>query len=201
LVTGFDLAATFVFAVGGGLSAVQGDLDFLGVVVLAFISSLGGGIIRDVLLGDVPPAALRNQRYTITALLGGVLAFVVFDPIAHIPAGVLTGLDAAGLSLFAVSGASKSLLFGAKPLIAVLLGAVSGSAGGAIRDVLLNRVPAVLHVDVYATAALVGASVMTIGVCRGLPRGRMMAIGGAICFAVRVIAAWQHWNLPHAGKL
>lgn len=200
LVLGFDLAATWVFALGGGLSAVQADFDLLGVLVLAFSTGLGGGIIRDVLLADTPPAALRNHRYPIIAFLGGLVAFLVFDPLNHIPPGVLIGLDAAGLSLFAVSGASKSLLFGAKPLTAVLLGAVSGTGGGAIRDVLLNRVPTVLYVDVYATAALLGAAVMTIGVRLGLPRGRMMVIGGTICFVVRVVAAWQHWNLPHAGK-
>lgn len=129
------------------------------------------------------------------------MAFLVFDPLAHIPTGVLTGLDAAGLSLFAVSGASKSLLWGSTPMTAVFMGAVSSSGGGVVRDVLLNRVPAVLHVDVYASAALLGAAVMTVGVRHGLPRGRMMAIAGATCFVVRVLAAWQHWNLPHGGHL
>ncbi len=201
LVLGFDLAATFVFALGGGLSGVKADLDALGVLVLAFTAALGGGIIRDLMLPDTPPAALRNQRYPVTAFLGGVVAFVVFAPLAHVPPGVLTGLDAAGLSLFAVSSASKSLLFGARPLTAVLLGAVGATGGGVIRDVLLNRVPTILYVDVYATAALLGATVVTIGVGRGLPRGRMMALGGAACFVLRVLAAWQHWNLPHAGTL
>lgn len=201
LVLGFDLVATFVFALGGGLAAVQADLDLLGVLVLAFITALGGGIIRDVMLPDTPPAALRNQRYPLTAFLGGVVAFVVFAPLEHIPSGVLTVLDAAGLSLFAVSGASKSLLFGAKPLTAVLLGAVGATGGGVIRDVLLNRVPTILYADVYATAALLGATVTTVGIRRGLPRGRMMALGGVICFVVRVLAAWQHWHLPHAGHL
>ena len=100
-----------------------------------------------------------------------------------------------------MSGASKSLLYGLTPVSAVLLGAVTATGGGVIRDVLLNKVPAVLRIDVYASAALVGAAVMTVGVCRGRPRGQMMLIGGASCLVLRLIAVWQLWGLLHAGAL
>jgi uncharacterized membrane protein YeiH len=201
LVLGFDLTATFVFGLEGASSGVDANLDLLGVLVIGFVTALGGGIIRDVIIGDVPPAAFRFQRYIVTALLGGIIAFLVFQPIHKAPAWVLIGLDAAGLSLFAVSGASKSLLFRANALTAVILGAVTGAGGGVLRDVLLNKVPAVLRINIYASAALLGATVMTIGVRRGIPRGRMMVIGGIVCFVLRVVAAWQHWGLPRAGAL
>ncbi len=110
-------------------------------------------------------------------------------------------LDAACLSLFAVSGASKALLFKTNALTTIILGVVTGTGGGGIRDVLLNKVPAILRVDVYASAALLGAPVMMIGVRQGQPRGRMMFIGGGVCFALRLTAAWQHWGLPRAGAL
>jgi uncharacterized membrane protein YeiH len=130
LVLGFDLAATFVFGLKGASSGVDANLDLLGVLVVGFVTALGGGIMRDVMIGDVPPAAFRFQRYIVTALLGGIIAFVVFLPISEAPPWVLIGLDAAGLSLFAVSGASKSLLFGANPLTAVILGASPAPAAG-----------------------------------------------------------------------
>jgi uncharacterized membrane protein YeiH len=200
-VLGFDLAATFVFGLEGASSAVDANLDLLGVLVLGFVTALGGGIIRDLILGDVPPAAFQFQRYILAATLGALLAFVIFEPIAHAPTWILITLDAAGLSLFAVSGASKALMFGTNALTAVLLGGITATGGGVIRDVLLNKVPAILRVDVYASAALVGAAVMTIGVRRGQPRGRMMFIGGLLCFVLRMLAAWQHWGLPKAGAL
>ena len=201
LVLGFDLAATFLFGLEGASSAVAGNLDLFGVLVLGFVTAVGGGIIRDLLIGDVPPAAFRLQRYIVAALLGASIAFVIFTPISHVPTWVLITLDAAGLSLFAVSGASKALLFGTNAPTAIILGVVTGTGGGVIRDVLLNKVPAILRVDVYASAALLGALVMTIGVRQGQPRGRMMFIGGGLCFALRLVAAWQHWGLPRAGAL
>ena len=201
LVVGFDLAATFVFALEGASSGVVARLDLLGVFALGFVTAVGGGIIRDLIIGDVPPAAFRDQRYIFTALIGAAIGFVVFEPVAEVPSGILIALDAAGLSLFAVSGASKSLELGANPVRAVILGAVTGTGGGVLRDVLLNRVPAVLRIDIYASAALLGAAVMTVGVRRGQPRAWMMVIGGGVCFGLRAVAAWQHWGLPVAGAL
>ena len=145
---GFDLAATFLFGLEGASSAVDGKLDLFGVLVLGFVTALGGGIIRDLIIGDVPPAAFRFQRYIFAAVLGAAIALVVFTPIAQAPTWVLISLDAGGLSLFAVSGASKSLLFGTNALSAIILGVVTGTGGGVIRDVLLNKVPAILRVDV-----------------------------------------------------
>jgi uncharacterized membrane protein YeiH len=201
LVLGFDLAATLVFAVEGASAAVNADLDVFGVLVLGFVTALGGGIIRDLLIGDVPPAAFRDQRYMATALVGALIAFAIFAPISRAPHWLLTVLDAGGLSLFAVSGVGKALDFGANDLTAIICGVLTATGGGAIRDVLLNVTPAVLRVSVYASAALLGAIVMLAGLRLGQPRGRMMALGGAACLVLRLLAAWQHWNLPQAGSL
>jgi uncharacterized membrane protein YeiH len=201
LVVGFDLAATFVFAVEGASRAVNAGLDVFGVLVLGFVTALGGGIIRDLLIGDTPPAAFRDQRYMATALVGALIAFAIFAPISSAPAWLLTVLDAGGLSLFAVSGARKALDFGANDLTAMICGVLTATGGGALRDVLLNVVPAVLRVSVYASAALLGTIVMIAGVRLGQPRGRMMALGGAACLVLRLLAAHWHWNLPHASSL
>jgi uncharacterized membrane protein YeiH len=201
LILGFDLAATAVFAVEGASAAVNANLDVFGVLVLGFVTALGGGIIRDLLIGDVPPAAFRDQRYMATALVGALVAFAIFAPISSAPHWLLTVLDAGGLSLFAVSGAGKALDFGANDLTAMICGVVTATGGGAIRDILLNITPAVLRVSVYASAALFGVVVMVVGLRLGQPRGRMMVVGGLACLVLRLLAAWQHWNLPHAGSL
>lgn len=201
LVLSFDLVATFVFGLEGASSATNAKLDLFGVLVLGFVTALGGGIVRDLIIGDVPPAAFRDQRYPVAALAGAVVAFVVFAPLARVPSWILITLDAAGLSLFAVSGASKALLARSPGLTAAILGVVTATGGGVMRDVLLNRVPAVLRVDVYASAALLGAVLLVVGIQQGQPRGRMMLVGAGACCALRLLAAWQHWGLPRAGAL
>ena len=201
LVLGFDLVATFVFGLEGASAGVNANLDVFGALVLGFVTALGGGIIRDLLIGDTPPAAFRDQHYMITALIGALVATAIFTSISHVPKWLLTVLDAGGLSLFAVSGATKALEFGANDLTAIICGIMTAVGGGAIRDVLLNVVPQVLRTSVYASAALFGTAVMLIGIRAGQPRGRMMFVGGVACLALRLVAAWQHWNLPHAASL
>jgi uncharacterized membrane protein YeiH len=168
------------------------------VLVVGYATAVGGGMLRDVLLGDLPPPALRDARYVAAAVAGGAVAFLVSELVRDIPEAVLTSLDAAALSLFAVSGAAKSLSFGASPLTASLLGTLTGVGGGVVRDVLLNETPRVLVGEVYAVAALLGAAVAAVAVRRGVARWLAMASGGVACFALRTISAWQDWNLPHA---
>lgn len=191
-----DLLGTFVFAVEGALAAVQGDLDLLGLMVLAFATALGGGIIRDLLIGATPPNAIRDWRYGTIAFAGGGAVFFFYEIVRRVPPQMILTADAAGLALFAVSGAGKASTYGITPFIAVLMGGITGVGGGTIRDILLAQVPAVLRVDVYAAAALLGAAVMVTAPRFGVPRGLSALAGGVICFVVRMIAVWQHWNLP-----
>ncbi len=158
-----DLLGTFVFAVEGAMAGIQANLDLLGLMVVAFATALGGGIIRDLLIGAVPPNSIRDWRYPTTAFVGGAVVFCSYQLVIHVPAWVIIVFDAAGLGLFAVAGAAKALDFGIHPFIAVLMGGVTGVGGGTIRDVLLARIPTVLRADVYATAALAGAAVLVSG--------------------------------------
>ena len=191
-----DLMGTLVFAIEGALAAIAGELDFLGLMVLAFATALGGGIIRDLLIGAIPPGSIQNWRYGAVAFTGAAAAFFFYDVVRHVPPSVLMVFDAAGLSLFAVSGAGKALAYDIHPFLAILMGGITGVGGGTVRDVLLAQVPTVLRADVYATAALAGAAVMVIGMRLKMPRTWMMILGGTVCFALRVISVWRHWNLP-----
>lgn len=191
-----DLVGTFVFAVEGGMAAVAGDLDLLGLMALSFVTALGGGIMRDMLIGAIPPNSIRDWRYGTVALSGGVAVFFFSEFFHGVHPTVMTSLDAAGLALFAVAGAAKALEYGLSPFIAVLMGGITGVGGGVVRDVLLAQVPTVLRADVYATAAIAGAAVMVAGLKLRFPRALMMSLGGVVCFLLRMVSVWRHWNLP-----
>jgi uncharacterized membrane protein YeiH len=198
LILAADLGGTFVFAVEGAMAAIDGALDLLGVMVLSFVTALGGGIIRDVLIGDAPPSAIRDPRYPLVALSGGALTFLFYAFVMRVPADVIIRLDAGGLALFAVAGTQKALAFGIRPLIAAAFGTITAVGGGVTRDVLLSRVPAVLRVDIYATAALAGSLVMVLARRLGLPIWAGSLLGAAVCIALRLVAVSRHWNLPTA---
>jgi uncharacterized membrane protein YeiH len=196
LLTAVDLAATLVFAFEGAQLAANARLDVFGILVIAFVSSLAGGITRDMLIGDVPPASLRLVSYPLTALAGGTLVVVVAGVGGGLSRGVLDVLDALGLSLFAVAGAATALDRRLHPVVAVMLGALTAVGGGTLRDVLLNVVPAVLRADVYATAAVFGAAILVVASLVGMRRGPAMLIGGAACCLLRLAALRWSWNLP-----
>jgi uncharacterized membrane protein YeiH len=169
------------------------------LLVLACATAFGGGIIRDLLIGDIPPASLRDWRYVAVAFAAGASAFFLHSQVEETPAWLLTLVDAAGLSLFAVAGTEKALQFKMHPFIAALMGMITGVGGGVVRDVLLAQVPRVLRADVYATAALAG-SVIMLGArkVRLSPTWAAM-LGGTVCFLLRMISVWRHWNLPKVG--
>lgn len=191
-----DLAGTLLFGIEGALAAIGNNLDLLGLMVLAFSTALAGGIIRDVFIGAVPPSSLRDWRYSAMAFTGAAIIFFLHRYIQEIPGIVLIVLDAAALALFAVAGTEKALLYKMHPFIAVLPGTITGVGGGTVRDILLARIPLVLRADVYATAAMAGSAAMILGKKMGLPSSVAAVLGGILCFALRLISVWRHWNLP-----
>src|SRR6266436_238514 len=191
-----DLAGTLLFGIEGSTAAIGGHLDLLGLLVLAFSTALAGGIIRDLLIGAVPPSSLGDWRYSATAFAGGAIVFFMHRFVVGIPGQVIMVLDAGGLALFAVAGTEKALLYKMQPFIAILLGTITGVGGGTVRDMLLAEVPTVLRADVYATAAMAGSAVMILGRSLGLPPAVAAIAGGVLCFGLRLVSVWQHWNLP-----
>ena len=195
----FDLGGTFVFAVSGAIAGVRHRLDLFGVLVLAFAAATFGGITRDVLIGAVPPASLQDWRYLAVSAVAGVATFA-FPPIAERFRGALLIYDAAGLGLFATTGAAKALAYGIGPVPAVLLGMLTGIGGGVVRDLLVSEVPAVLRTDIYAAAALAGAAVVVAGALAGWTPGPVAVAGATLCFAIRMAAIRRGWRLPVAGE-
>lgn len=195
LVTVLDLGGTFVFAISGAVAAVNRRLDVFGILVVAFVAGNAGGITRDLLIGALPPAAIASERYLIAAVIAGLLTFVSYAGVDRMRAPVLY-FDAVGLAFFAVVGAQKALAFGLNPVMAAVLGMLTGIGGGITRDVLLMDIPQVLRSDLYAVAALAGATVVVIGHAFDLPYAIAALAGGALCFALRFMAIRHGWRLP-----
>ncbi|MGH8301148.1 MAG: trimeric intracellular cation channel family protein [Steroidobacteraceae bacterium] len=192
-----DLIGTFVFALSGAIAGVKRRLDLFGVLVLAFAAGNAGGITRDVLIGATPPAALSDWRYLGVSVLAGVLTFWRSSVIDRVWNPVLV-FDGAGLALFAVSGAQKALAYGLNPVMAALLGMLTGIGGGMTRDVLLAEIPTVLRADLYAVAALAGAVVVVVGDTLRLPSALVTSAGAILCFGLRLAAIRRGWHLPVA---
>jgi uncharacterized membrane protein YeiH len=198
LLRAIDLIGTFALAIqGASIAAVKG-LDALGVLIVSLATATGGGIIRDVLVGEHPPEALRGWPIVSVALSGGLLTFFFYHSVEQIPEGLLVAVDAAGLSLLAVAGAEKALEYKLTPIAAVMMGAISGVGGFTIRDVLLAEVPAILRTDFLATAAIIGAAVLVLARHMKISANWAALLGGGVCFILRVVAVWQHWRLPTA---
>jgi uncharacterized membrane protein YeiH len=192
-----DLIGTFVFALSGAISGVKNKLDPFGVGVLAFVAGNAGGVTRDVLIGALPPAAIKDWRYIAVSLVAGVVTFLWYPNVRRLRPIVLL-LDAAGLGLFAVAGTQKALAFGVNPFVAALLGMLTGIGGGVMRDLLVNEIPVVLRADLYALAALAGAAVVVGGhLLQWSPTVTTIA-GAILCFATRLVAIRRGWNLPAA---
>ena len=195
LLVSLDLAGAFVFALSGALVGVRHRLDLFGVLVLAFAAATAGGVLRDLIIGAVPPPAVSDPRYIAVAGSAGVLTFFWHPVVARLRTTVLV-LDGAGLALFAVSGATKALDFGLGPVAAVLLGGLTGVGGGMVRDILVTEVPTVLRAELYAVAALVGAAVVVAGTLAGLPSAPVAVAGALVCFGLRMLGIRRGWGLP-----
>jgi len=192
-----DLLGVFVFAVSGAALAVEKRLDLFGVVVLSVVTALGGGLLRDVLLGETPPVALRESRYLVVALIAGLVVFLSSTGVHRVARLVLV-FDAAGLGLFVATGTAKALHAGLGAVPAVTLGCLTGIGGGILRDVLVAEVPVVLRRELYAVPAILGAAVVTTGDRLSADASVTAALAAVVVFVVRVLAVWRDWHFPVA---
>lgn len=192
-----DLVATFVFAISGATQGVRKQFDLFGVLVVAWVAAVAGGLARDLMIGAVPPAAIADWRYLAAAVAAGLVGFFAADPIARLRTPVLL-FDAAGLCLFAVTGTQKALAYGLSPLMAAMLGMVTCIGGGVARDLLTRQIPTVLRSELYAVAALAGAGTVAMGFWLDLPRHPVALAGAAICLFLRLMSIYRGWRLPVA---
>lgn len=202
LTTGFgllgaDLVGVAVFAASGATAAVVKRLDLFGVAFVGFVAALGGGILRDLVIGSVPPLAFADWRYAVTAVAASVAVFWFHPQLSRLRRTVLV-LDAAGLGLFTVTGTLTALEAGVPAVGACLIGMLTAIGGGLARDLLTAEIPVVLQRDIYAVAALGGAILVTLlrewGVAGPLP----MAVAAVLITGVRLLALRRRWSAPVA---
>ncbi len=197
LLVALDLIGTFVFALSGAAEGVKHRLDLFGVIVLSFAAATSGGLMRDVLIGSVPPAAISDLRYIFVPVFAGLVMFWAPKVVDRLRHAVLL-FDAAGLTLFVISGTYKALAFGLNPVAACLLGVLTGIGGGIIRDLLVQEIPTVLHREIYAVAGLAGGIVVVLGHQWNLPPTAVAIVAAVLCFGLRLISIRRHWQLPIA---
>ena len=190
-----DLVGIFVFGITGALVGVRKKLDVFGIMVLALVTGLGGGFLRDVLIGATPPAALQDWRYLVVPVVAGLLTFFLHPGIGRVER-LVNIFDAAGLALFCVTGALKAIEYGLTPLPAVVLGTISGIGGGVIRDILSGRVPVVLRSEIYAIPAFLGAAIVVVAAALEYHALWVPFAAALACFAIRLVAIRRGWNAP-----
>ena len=188
-----NVIGLFVFAISGALTALRNDMDVFGVSMIAFVTGVGGGTIRDVLLGSFPVWWIAAPSAVFICLAGAAVATAA-QPLIHSRLKTLIWADAMGLAVFSVLGAQAALAANAPAVIAIFMGAVTATFGGVVRDVLLNEPPLILKQDIYATAALIGAGVYVGLIAAGLSESPAAIVAALATFAIR--AAAIVFNIP-----
>lgn len=198
----FAAAGTISFAVSGSFKGIRHNLDILGITVLGFVTALGGGLIRDALLHQTPVAfvdimpSVYSAIGCILAMISGRISLKIVAPLTKPESRTFLIIDAIGLASFTVIGAQMGAIAGLNLFGIVLLAAITGVGGGAIRDILVAEVPLILKADFYATATIIGAIVFAVLYWLSWSLSAIMLITFAVTFVLRLIAIWRHWQLP-----
>ena len=191
-----ELSGTFVFGLNGALTAMEAEnLDIVGVIVLAVITALGGGIIRDLLIGSLPPAAFRDWRYLAVGGGAGIAAFFARQLWVRLQRSI-TVFDAAGLALFCVTGTTTAFAAHLGPFQSVVLGTITGVGGGTVRDVVIRKVPTVLSSGLYAIPAACGATLTALALEFHFYNDALAVIAACVCFAIRMAGVHFNLNVP-----
>lgn len=194
-----DILGTFSFAVAGAFAAMEKKLDVFGILIISFVTAIGGGTVRDVLNGALPVAWLTDLR-TIQIILVGALAALLFRRWLERMNNVLLVFDAFGLGLFSLLGLQKALAAGLHPGVSVALGAITGCFGGVLRDVLLNNVPLVFRKEIYASASIVGGLFYLLLLQTSLSPTLSNLVSILLIVLIRLLAVRYNWSLKIVSK-
>lgn len=190
-----DILGTAAFAISGVFAAMEKKLDIFGIFVIAFITAIGGGTIRDVIIGDTPVGWMRSRNYSIVIFTSAAIAMFFYKVISNY-GKILTVFDSIGLGFFTILGIHKGIAFEFSPGLCIALGTITACFGGLIRDIILNQIPYIFHKEIYATACIAGGVLYFILSNTGLAEGVLDAICISFIVVIRLIAVKYNWRLP-----
>jgi uncharacterized membrane protein YeiH len=194
-ITIVDILGTFSFAAAGAFAAMEKKLDPFGVLIISFATAIGGGTIRDLLLGRLPVSWLTNSTAIWVIIIGAVSALFFSGSLKKL-IGLLFYFDAMGLGLFTMVGIQTGIEHNLSTGICIMLGTVTGCFGGVLRDVLLNNIPLIFQKEIYASASILGGMVFFLLISLQLPFSYAYVIGILVVFTIRVLAVRFSWSLP-----
>jgi uncharacterized membrane protein YeiH len=193
----FDLLGTFAFAISGAVAGVRKNFDLYGIIVLALVTAVGGGTIRDVLVGRIPPFIFKDINYFLISIAAALITFF-FHKYVEKTYKLLLIMDAIGLGVFTVIGISVGLQYNIGYFGAVVMGVMTGTFGGMIRDVLQKEVPLVLQKEIYASACIIGGIIFVVFDILKINNVLNVVISGVAVFLIRFVAIQKNWHLPKA---
>ncbi len=196
----FDLVGTAAFAVSGALAGVHRQMDLLGVLVLGIVTAIGGGTLRDILLGDTPPFCLKDENYLYVSIAAALITFFAHN-LFNRYRNALLYFDAVGLGTFVVIGTGKALAFNTGFIGAIAMGMMTATAGGMIRDVLSGEIPLILQKEIYASACLAGAILFYLLTKFNIEHTTVMLLSAMVVISLRLLAIKHNWALPTAKPL
>jgi uncharacterized membrane protein YeiH len=200
IIYALDLLGTVAFAASGALAGVRRNMDLFGVIVLGIVTATGGGVIRDVLLNDTPPFCFKNELYLYLALAASIVVFLTPRSFQRMNRAMLL-LDALGLGTFLVIGTSKALAYHLGFMGAVIMGVMTATCGGLVRDILSNQIPLILQREIYASACAAGGALFYLLNRAGLPSELNLTLSALAVIAIRCTALLQGWQLPRRKAL
>ncbi len=190
-----DLLGTLVFAISGIIAAVERKFDLIGTFIIGFVTALGGGTTRDVLMGSTPVSWMLNPEYIMVIIIAMALCFLFYPLLSRMRRSLFI-FDSIGLGLFSILGLQKALIADLSVPIAIILAMVSAVFGGVIRDVLTNQVPLIFRKEIYALASLAGAILYWLGSIWGINPALNALISISLVVVIRSLAVWREWQSP-----
>jgi len=194
-----DLVGTAAFAISGALAGVRRQMDLLGILVLGIVTAIGGGTLRDILLGDTPPFCLKDETYLYVSILFALVTFFAHHVVDRF-SNALLYFDAIGLGTFVVIGTGKALDFNTGFVGAIIMGMMTATAGGMVRDILSGQIPLILQKEIYASACLAGGVLFFVLTQLDVSRTTTMLLSATLVVALRLLAIRHNWSLPTANE-
>ncbi|MGZ5285736.1 MAG: trimeric intracellular cation channel family protein [Chitinophagaceae bacterium] len=190
-----DIIGTAAFAISGVFAAMEKKLDLFGIFIIAFITAIGGGTIRDVLIGDLPVSWIQSNYYSLVIFLSAAIAIMFYKLIKNY-ASILLLFDSLGLGFFTILGIQKGIQFNLSAGLCIALGTITACFGGLVRDIVLNQIPQILQKEIYATACIGGGILYFILMRTKVTDGSLEAVCIAVIVMLRLVAVKYNWSLP-----